>query len=85
MSNKDNSSIMSLQSNMKLMFKDIMSQLGSLLLVLAKCNNKTSNNMTSTTSGKVAGCIKADDVSVREISEPSEETDMGKKPIFGVS
>ena len=71
---------MSFLSDMKQMFNDIMFQLWSLSSVSAKCNNKI-----STASSKEAGCIKADYLSNREISEPSEKTDIGIKLIFEVS
>ena len=80
MSNKENSSVNSLQSEMKQMFQDMMSQLGTLSSVLAKSKDKP----PSATS-KEAGRSKADDVSDREASEPSEETDTGRKPIFEMS
>ena len=80
MSNKENSSVNSLQSEMKQMFQDMMSQLGTLSSVLAKSKDKPPS-----AASKKAGRSKADDVSDREASEPSEETDKGRKRIFEVS
>ena len=62
---------------MKQMFQDMMSQLGTLSLVLAKSKDKPPS-----AASKEAGRSDADDVSDREASEPSEETDTGRKPIF---
>ena len=65
---------------MKQMFQDMMSQLGSLSSVFAKCNDRSSG-----ASSKEAGRIETDDVSGKEIGERSVEADMGRKPIFKVS
>ena len=59
------------------MFQDMMSQLGSLSSVLAKSKDKPPS-----AASKEAERSKADDVSDREASETSEETDTGRKPIF---
>ena len=80
MSIKENSTINSLQSEMKQMFQDMMSQLGTLSSVLAKAKDKPSS-----ASSKEAGYNEADDVSDEETSEIPEESDMGRKPIFEVS
>ena len=80
MSNEENSSVNSLQLEMKQMFQDMMSQLGTLSSVLAKSKDKPPS-----AASKEAGCSEADDVSDGEASDPSEETDTGRKPIFEVS
>ena len=80
MSIEENSPVNSLQSEMKQMFQDMMSQLETLSSVLAKSKDKP----PSATS-KEARCSEADDISDEETSEPSEETDLGRNPIFEVS
>ena len=65
---------------MKQMFQDMMSQLGTLSLVLAKSKDKPPS-----AASKEARHSKANDISDGEASEQSEETDMGRKPIFEVS
>lgn len=62
------------------MFQDMMRQLGSLLSVLAKFNDKR-----STASSRETGYINTDDITNGEMSEPSEETNTSRKPIFEVS
>ena len=62
------------------MFQDIMSQLGTLLSVLAKSKDKPSS-----ATSKEAGHSEADDISDSEARDPSEETDTGRKPILEVS
>lgn len=69
----------SLQLEMKQMFQDMISQLGSLSSVLAKSNDKS-----STASSKKAGHIEADNVSDGETDEPSEEVNTGRKTIVEV-
>ena len=62
------------------MFQDMMSQLGTLSSVFAKSKDKPPSAAI-----KEAGRSEADDVSDGEASDPSEETDKGRKLIFEVS
>ena len=80
MSIEENSTINNLQSEMKQMFQDMMSQLGTLSSVLAKAKDKPPS-----ASSKEAGYNEADDISDEETGEIPEESDMDRKPIFEVS
>ena len=65
---------------MNQIFQDMKSQLGTLSLLLVKSKDKAPS-----ASSKDPGRNKADDVSDGETNEPSEETDISRKPIFEVS